>query len=770
MGGCVMEQVALDGSKRSSVVVFPHVMRMRCERALGQSLGLGERLLQAETLKPWETLQTWFGAHCPADVRLVARGNSPALTGGTVLCVGVDEYEESRFQFSLAGRQIPSWSAALSAMRASDFLKTFGLREQVLTGALASRDTILATLSSLLQDHDPDRPFLLWLSGLALGQGARTRFLPWDTDWNHPLDRALEMTRLYDALQTVPHWGLVLDTAWPYGEAPQERHGLIHPLRSRIDLNLPDIAAWEGPEVRTALFVAMSESYDPDVPALPESVFEMEALADVLRGVMGFDDVRVLHTPTVEHLLAQAGELAARAGVNGLFTFGFQGYGMQDRLLEQGFLLCKGADPDNRTSPGMLPMHHLLLRTLIAGHRALIAGHRALILDFRPGMRPRLGAPWMADVEIHGYECLTGAVSGALHNAGILVLRGTQGHVGAHLRTVLAQMAADPVDQTFPGDLAHRLVSDTRRVDARPCVDGVGRPVPGFAHASRPCLPAASPIRVGLGPEADFVFIQAALDAAPPSAIIHVAPGHYRESLVIHKPVTLIGLGNPAGAYVFCGEDDGIEVIASGTVCLRNLILVEEGTSTSKEPGRWAGILVLFGSLVMERCEIHARKPAAIRVNGTDSRVVLDHCRISDASEMGLRVEEGARAYLDGCELTNLGSCAVEVTFLSAAHLKNVRIAGRHMTGICVSRGSLLELEDSRIDSNEDCCVVVSDRAEAFIEHCRFGDGARIGVLLRGKARTLVRKCRFSKHGGHQPWQVGGEGLARFEDNRIDGN
>lgn len=78
----------------------------------------------------------------------------------------------------------------------------------------------------------------------------------------------------------------------------------------------------------------------------------------------------------------------------------------------------------------------------------------------------------------------------------------------------------------------------------------------------------------------DYTSVQQAIDDAPQGHTIYLSPGHYNKSIIIDKPLSIIGQN--ADTTIIDGKNSGnvIKIIGSGNVTLSGLTLVNSGDST----------------------------------------------------------------------------------------------------------------------------------------------------------------------------------------------
>jgi len=110
--------------------------------------------------------------------------------------------------------------------------------------------------------------------------------------------------------------------------------------------------------------------------------------------------------------------------------------------------------------------------------------------------------------------------------------------------------------------------------------------------------PTGTKVTIDGLPGPGFATIQAALDGAPPGAVVKVPPGRYQENLVLKRTVKLQGVGRP----VIHGTGQGSVILILADACeLRGLRIEHSGGDLQAED---SGILVKSRSTVLEGNEL----------------------------------------------------------------------------------------------------------------------------------------------------------------------
>lgn len=132
----------------------------------------------------------------------------------------------------------------------------------------------------------------------------------------------------------------------------------------------------------------------------------------------------------------------------------------------------------------------------------------------------------------------------------------------------------------------------------------------------------------------DFDAIGDAIKAANPDSRerIYVAPGLYKESLEISKPVDIIGEG-PLGSVIIEGNTANTILSTASEGMVSNVCL--------KQTGHWFCVDVEKGSLHIQGCDITNATLSAVKV-GKDGSPVIANNKIHDTHEAGVAVFGGS--------------------------------------------------------------------------------------------------------------------------------
>merc|ERR1719399_1267378 len=262
----------------------------------------------------------------------------------------------------------------------------------------------------------------------------------------------------------------------------------------------------------------------------------------------------------------------------------------------------------------------------------------------------------------------------------------------------------------------------------------------------------------------DFATIQAAIDAAEDDGLVIIAPGLYREALVVARPIKL-------EAAETTSDDEGIgaplttvtvEAPAPGS---RALLVTAAGSCTAR------GIAWRCSTEVNEL----ARHCAAVGVKG--GRLALESCAVGSASALsGVNAQRGATlsllrvtgancrhtgvllsgagttATLERCGLSENGAHGLEIQ--DAAKVEDalrLRCAHNALFGVFVSDpGSSSKLRRADLSRNRRCGVWVQSGASCDVSDATFSKNGEHGVALsEDKSSAVLRRCAFAGRDDH---------------------
>ncbi|HEX9081201.1 MAG TPA: protein kinase, partial [Holophagaceae bacterium] len=289
------------------------------------------------------------------------------------------------------------------------------------------------------------------------------------------------------------------------------------------------------------------------------------------------------------------------------------------------------------------------------------------------------------------------------------------------------------------------------------------------------------PIRVGKGGSGHCLSLRVALRNARSGSRILLLPGHYRESVVVDKDVTICAEGDP-GEVVLEGVSGPAVTVQVAGVTLKGFTL----RGSAKGPA----LLSAGGGAQVEGCVLQG--PRGCADLGSGATVQFQDCRFEADGALALRVGEEAQARVEGGTLAGFAGAGVLVlpggqaqlrgTSLEAGAGVGLRVQGRGQATLdgCAIRsaqaGSVevepdgrVQLQHCRLEQSRFAGLLALERSHAVLEDCDVTGHACSGVHVLAGANVLLRSCRLRENPGFGV-SVMDRGLATLDGCVIQAN
>jgi F-box protein 11 len=211
---------------------------------------------------------------------------------------------------------------------------------------------------------------------------------------------------------------------------------------------------------------------------------------------------------------------------------------------------------------------------------------------------------------------------------------------------------------------------------------------------------------------AQLITITEAVARAPGGARILISPGHYRESVVIDKPLELIGDGLRDDIII---ETAGPEPLVFDTNIgvVRNLTL-RQRQAKAVDYCIW----IKQGRLELEDCDLSSTGLACLAViDNADPRVRRN--RIHDCKGAGIHVHDQGRGTFEDNELFGNAGAGIRVENGGHPTVRRNRIVGNRRAGTQVGEGGAGLFENNDLRGNADKPWDIHPSAEAQVKRVR---------------------------------------------------
>lgn len=294
----------------------------------------------------------------------------------------------------------------------------------------------------------------------------------------------------------------------------------------------------------------------------------------------------------------------------------------------------------------------------------------------------------------------------------------------------------------------------------------VQEPAPGPRPVPRR-LPTDKIIIVGKGGRAHCLSLRVAMRQAEPGVQILLLPGHYRESVVVDKDVTIQGDGDPSQIILESPKGPCL-TLQSPRISIQGLTL-RKTWAPGKDPDPAPAVLLLSGQSTMSHCEVLSDCEPAISLQGSGSALTLSECRVGGEGSIGIQAKAGASITLEGCTLVGHGQAEVQVLGASSLTMNRCVLHQARGVGVWADGASQVTLEDCELEDLAGGSVEADGDSRLILRRNRLHGSRFAGVLAMDKSQVFMEDSEFSGHAGSGLHATGGASLhlkqCRLHDN-----
>jgi parallel beta-helix repeat protein len=237
----------------------------------------------------------------------------------------------------------------------------------------------------------------------------------------------------------------------------------------------------------------------------------------------------------------------------------------------------------------------------------------------------------------------------------------------------------------------------------------------------------------------NFATVSSAIKAAKPGDRILVRPGLYEDSMVVDKPLEILGDGHVSEIEIRA-RDGNVLAFRATIGRVANLTLRQAGGK-----GGWYCVDITQGRLDLEGCDISSQSLACVAIrNGADPRLRAN--KIHDGKECGIYVYEGGLGTVEDNDIT-----------------------GNRLPGVEIRTSANPALRRNQIHDNKQSGVYVYEDGQGMLEDNDIVHNSRAGVEVKTGGSPTIRGNRINLNGFQAVWiYQGGSGVV--EDNDLTGN
>ncbi|MFB8086158.1 right-handed parallel beta-helix repeat-containing protein [Streptomyces sp. NPDC055992] len=231
----------------------------------------------------------------------------------------------------------------------------------------------------------------------------------------------------------------------------------------------------------------------------------------------------------------------------------------------------------------------------------------------------------------------------------------------------------------------------------------------------------------------EYASLSAALEAAADGDVLTVAPGTYRENLVIARAVTLRGPEGSLGS-VRIAPADGVPLTLRASAIVQDLHV--EGQDSAAP-----AVLIEDGAPEITDVRVVTRSAAGVEVRGA-ARPTVRRCTVDNPAGVGIAVLDGAGGVFEDCEIVSAGQSGVAVRDGGHPRLERCRVHHASGAGLSVTgEGSGLEALGCEVYEIKGSGIQVTARGAAHLTDCTVHRTSADGVTLDTDAVLTLADC-----------------------------
>ncbi|MGP3988320.1 right-handed parallel beta-helix repeat-containing protein [Streptomyces sp. 3N207] len=232
----------------------------------------------------------------------------------------------------------------------------------------------------------------------------------------------------------------------------------------------------------------------------------------------------------------------------------------------------------------------------------------------------------------------------------------------------------------------------------------------------------------------EYASLSAALEAAGDGDVLTVAPGTYRENLVIERMVTVRGPERGNSGPVRIAPADGVALTVRAAALVQDLQV--EGQDSAVP-----AVLVEDAAPELAGLRVMTRSASGIEVRG-GARPTVRRCTVDNPAGIGLSITGGASGVYEECEVVAAGQSGVLVRDGARPRLAHCRVHLASGAGIALQgEGSTLEALDCEVYEIKGSGLRVAARASGHFTDCRVHRTSADGVTLEADAVLTLADC-----------------------------
>jgi parallel beta-helix repeat protein len=249
-----------------------------------------------------------------------------------------------------------------------------------------------------------------------------------------------------------------------------------------------------------------------------------------------------------------------------------------------------------------------------------------------------------------------------------------------------------------------------------------------------------STITVSSNGSGNYKTINEAIRNAQPGMRILVRPGVYQESIIINKPLKIIGDGSPDSIIIESANSSCI-LMQTGQAEVRGLTLRGTGGQINN---KHFTVNIPQGQLVLADCDITSDSLSCVGVKSAQANPIIQGCKIHDSAQAGIFFQENSRGTVQDCDIFSNRLSGIAIKDSSDPIIQRCKVRDGKQSGFLIYEKGMGTVEDCEIFSNALSGVSIKENGNPVIRRCKINQNQKHGINVQDNGLGTVENCDLS--------------------------
>jgi serine/threonine protein kinase len=238
----------------------------------------------------------------------------------------------------------------------------------------------------------------------------------------------------------------------------------------------------------------------------------------------------------------------------------------------------------------------------------------------------------------------------------------------------------------------------------------------------------------------DYQRISDAIQNAQPHSIIMIKPGIYQETIIVNKPLEIIGDGEKEQVVI---ENKDLYCLAMKTdyAVVRNMTFHRQAGAKANDGYT---IDISQGNLVLEDCVVTSESLACIGIYGAKTTPEIRYCIVNNSiNDCGFYFYENAQGLVENCDVYGHKLSGFAISYGSDPKIKNCKIYNCQGNGIYAYEKAKGLIENCEIYNHTFHGIIIDTNALPSVTQCQIYNNSQVGVLCDKEGLGKIENCEI---------------------------